>query len=250
MVKRFTLLFVVVLLSACQERPIKPSGPEILKESIRAAGGPSFFNSSIQFNVGDLFYDLYRKEHISKFTVDRETANFKTRATYDNGYVEYFVDGVKQESGTYSQRILDAKFDGFIYTFSLPHVLDQNAVIVERLEDVTIRKKNYYVLHISYTQVEGGHDDQFYLYIDPDTFFIEFYALRYYLSGGENLFRRNINGRMINGLRFNDYYSFAPKNDSIPLEALHKYYEAADLREVEKIELTNVTVEFHNDSGQ
>ena len=149
-----------------------------------------------------------------------------------------------QEPGTYSQRVLNTKVDGFVYAFSLPFVLDQNAVRLSRDADVVIRRKNYHVLHATFAQTDDGHDDEFYLYIDPETFLVEFYAMRYYYAGNNNLFRRLYNSRVVNGLRFADYYSFAATDSDIPLGDLYKYYTVPQLREIQHIQYTDIEVVY------
>lgn len=236
-------LLCVFAFISCAEKPTL-TAEQILSKSIEATGGKKFYNSTIRFEADNLHYTLERKNHITNFTAERLKENDSMKAVYNNGQISYYLNGVYQEPGTYSQRILNTKVDGFVYAFSLPFVLDQNAVRLSRDPDVTIRRQNYHVLHATFAKTEDGHDDEFYLYIHPETFLVEFYAMRYYYAGGKNLFRRLYNSRMVDGLRFADYYSFTATESDIPLGDLYKYYSVPQLREVQHVQYTNIEVTY------
>ncbi|PQB04951.1 DUF6503 family protein [Aureitalea marina] len=238
------LLFILIssLLIACgQEHKNEISAQQIIERSIESYGGEAFFNSVVSFEVDDLKYNLIRKDHITDFTVSRLKDSMDLVGRYQNGLLEYYVDGELQELGTYNLRILRGKLDGFTYMNSIPHILIQNAITLTRMADVTIRNKPQLVVEAKWLKIEDQDQDILYLYLDPETYRINYTAEQLEVTGGYPQFKRYFNFQEVNGLLFADYYSFARK-DSVELDKMYQRFELADLRELDQINLKDIEV--------
>ena len=244
--KRSIILLLISLLClvSCSEQKPELTASEILQRSIDSYGGPQFFNSTITFKVDDLDYKLIRQDHLTDFTVSREKDGYELVGRYRNGFQEYIVDGKVQEEGNYSRRILNSKLDGFVYTQSFPHVLQQNGIDLQRLADVTIRKQRFLTIQAITKPLEDVEQDEVILYVHPETYEIHYVAEQLQVNGGYLVFRRCVNFRSVNGILFSDYYSFASSSDTITLKGMYKGYELAYLREMNKTEIKDSNVVY------
>lgn len=242
--KQLCILIALISFVGCNKPTPQKNAKEILSETIHAHGDSIFHHSLTSYKIDDLEYEIFRNGNISNFrlTRKRDTATYVT--TYKNGYLQYFIDDEEQAEGTYAKRVLNFRLEGFIYTSSLPFVLDQNAVILSRLDDVTIRKKNYLVLHATFTKIEDQPENEFYLYIDPETHLVAFSAENYEYSGQVDIFKRYFNTRTIKGIVFSDYYSFKAPKEDIPIFELYKLYDIAVLKDYQTIQYQNISVEL------
>ena len=251
MIIRTSLLIVLIaMMAACRHTSDpSPTAQEILDRTIEHYGGEDFFHTAISFEVGDLQYELKRDGHLTDFSVSRNVDSTLLIGRYRNGYQEYFVNGEKQEEGTYSLRILNAKLDGFTYTFSFPYVLRQNAILLERKEDQVIRGTSYLVVHASSRPIEGEPQDEVYLYIEPESYEIHYTAEQLTATGGNPIFKRYHNLRRVDSFLFADYYSFARPDTLTALKDMHKGFQNATLRSLQQVELENISVKLNNPDG-
>lgn len=244
MIKLTLCLALATLLVSCNSEP-EITGQDILDRAIEVSGGEQFFHSTISFDASGMHYTMERDGHLSNFTAERQVDTTYYKATYRNGYQQYFVNGVEQEESFSSRKFISSRIDGFLYLMSIPHVFDQTAVIVERMEDVLIRRKTYQVIHITFTKLpEDDPGNEFYLYIDPETGFVEFSAEKFDLDGETNLLRKAFNPRTINGIRIVDYKMFTTSDTSMQLADYYKAYDIPNLTPLPDLTFTNVEVEL------
>lgn len=239
---RLTLLILLLLgFTACEkETPL--TAKDILATSINKSGGEQFLYSQIKFHAADLDYYMERKGHIANFTVERKSDSITYKATYENGYTNYYINDSIQQETPLTRRFINSNLEGFLYFVSFPHVLKQNAVILNRNADIEINKKSHYVLHVSFTKVEGEPDNEFYLYIDKETYLINYTAEKYANTGNLPMFKRYYNSRMIEGIRFADYYSFRSNEEGAALENLVEQFKSYNLKDLRNIEFTDIEV--------
>lgn len=241
----FYILLLLILAMGCASDAAHKDPKALLLKSIERSGGQYFLNSHITFNVKDLNYSIYRKEIINNFEVTREVDTTKYKATYKNGSEAYFINGIEQEETFYSKRFIEAKLAGFVYIFSIPFVFDHNSVILDQLEDVTIGKTNYHTLHVSFKPLLDDPENEFYLYINTESFLVDFFTEKYDLTGERILFRKAINRRQIDSIQIADQYILAPKRgDSTELKDIYKLYNNLTLEDLEKVELRNVKIKL------
>ena len=203
---------ICMMLLGCNAAETELSGQQLLDKSIEAHGGASFFDSKVSFDIDDRHYLVAWQNKSPRFEVTRATDSITYKATYSGGLQQYFINDSLQEETLYTRRYIDSQLEGLLYLFSIPHIFDQNAVIATRVEDVLVKDKKYHSVHISFTQIDENEGDEFYLYIDPETYLVDYYAEKYELTGERMLFKRAFNRRTINGYVFADYYLFEDRS--------------------------------------
>ena len=244
---RYIYVLIAIILFSCNEDVNSGlSAKSILQKSIDASGRENFFNSTIKFNVEELQYEIYRKEHISKYVMTRQVDTTFYKAIYEMGHFEYYVNDEIQRQTSQGKVFFDTKLEGFVYLFSIPHILDQNAVILTRLEDAEIDGKSYFAVYATFQEVEGVPQDQFILYIDPDTYLVDFYAQKYSLFMNRKKFKKAVNSRFVEDIRFTDHHVYYFKGeDNTPLDQFYKLYNDDVLNRQNDVILENILVEIN-----
>ena len=78
---------------------------------------------------------------------------------------------------------------------------------------------------------------------EPFQHFVDDYlAYLYYTDGGGLRFRKAYNPRKVNGILFQDYVNYKPREDSATISEIEALYKQNALEELSRIELTNITV--------
>ena len=244
LLNNYALLLIAVFILSCKEEMKTLAAEEILSYSIESSGGEDFMNSSISFNIDDFNYQIIRQGNIQDFQVVRQVDTIQYKAIYKNGYSAYFINDINQEEIAHSRKFIETRLEGETYIFSIPHVFKQNATIVSKMEDVYIDQKKYYSLHITFKVIEDDPEDEFYLYIDQETFLVDYYAYKFDLTGNRRLFKKAINRKNIEGIAFTDYWAFSSPVDSTALKDLYKLYNIKSLQGLAKIEYQNIAVKL------
>lgn len=246
------LFLSFVLLLGCESKPSysENDAKALLTEVIETYNSKDFFTSTITFKTDDLEYTLNRDGYVSNFQIIRKVDTLTFKATYNNGQRRYFINDRLQEESNHGNLFIDIKLEGFSYLFSLPREFDRNHVKVNQNEDVVIKKKNYHVLDITFTRLsEDDPNDQFILYIDPETKYVKYYAEYYSLSPGDRkIFKVAHNFRTIEGILFADYFALTPTREDFQtteLKDMHKLYDANNLDELPSSIYENIEVTLH-----
>ena len=245
---KFNYLFLIfITFYSCNNDSNSLTAKQLLKKSISVYGGNNFNNSIIAYDVDVLHYEVFRKNNISNFTLTRQIDTTFFKATYENGTMEYFVNNNKQEIIPSTFTFLNLYLDGFVYLSSIPHVFNQNAVKLKKLEDVIIKDKKYLVIHVKFTKTtEDDPENEFILYIDPNTYYVDYYVERFNFSIKSGIyFKVAKNIRIIKDITFADYFVLTPKTKGIILTEIYKLYNKNNLEELDPIEYTNITVELN-----
>lgn len=243
----FTLAILICVFYSCQSdqsKNIHKDAQKFFQDVRKTYGGDAIFNSLISFSSDGLDYKIERKGNISNYFMSKERDDIRYYTTYENGFIQYFINDTLQDDNTYSRKFFDIKLDGFVYTTFIPHVFNGNDILIDRLEKKTIRNVEYEVLYVHTKPVEDVPTDEFYLYIDPSSNYIMYMAQNHTLSNPAPIFKKFHNFREINEIIFADYFTFRSKDENSPLDSLYIQYEYATLRELQPTEFTDINVQL------
>ena len=248
----FALFLSFILLLGCESNKSssEDDAKALLAEVLEVYNTDDFFKSTITFNTDELEYTLKRDGYISNFQLIRRVDTITYKATYNNGQRRYYINDSLQEESNHGNLFIDIKLEGFCYLFSLPREFDRNHVKLNMGEDVVIKKKNYHTLNVSFTRVsEDDPNDEFILYVEPETKYVKYYAEYYSLAPGDRkAFKVAHNFRTIEGILFADYFALTPTRDNFQtaqLNDLYELYNANDLDELESLIYENIEVTLH-----
>lgn len=131
-----------------------------------------------------------------------------------------------------------------IYFALLPYGLNDPAVRKKYLGKTTFEGQPYFTIEVTFKKEGGGEDfnDVFLYWIHEKNFTMDYMAYLYYTDGGGLRFRKAYNPRKVNGILFQDFINYQPKDDSVSIAQIENAYKQNLLEELSRIEVTNIQV--------
>ncbi|WP_204345412.1 DUF6503 family protein [Psychroserpens algicola] len=242
------IVLSVFFLNCKQEKTEELSAQSIIDSSIEVSGGKQIAASEIGFTFRDIHYKakrlngayaLIRKQNKGKDWIIDSLTNTDFKRSVNNTSVEVPDSMVTRYS---------ASVNSVHYFSVLPYGLNDQAVNKKRLEDFSIKGKNYYAIQVTFDPNGGGEDfeDVFIYWINKATEKVDYLAYSYNEDEGKGLrFREAFNERYVNGIRFVDYNNYKPEDATVSLAILPQLFEGGKLQLLSKIELENLSVSLH-----
>lgn len=214
----------------------------IVHKSIEAHGGENYTKAQYSF--------IFRNKKYS-FKNTGDTYNYQVESTTKEGtkITDKLEDGVFQRKQndalvTLSEKQIDAYANGLnsvLYFTLLPYKLGDASVNKNFVGTTVIKNREYYIIDVNFDEEGGGKDfeDEFYYWIDVQTFTVDYLAYKYNVNGGGVRFRSFYNRKNIGGILFQDYINWQAKTGT-PLKSLPKLFEANTLKKLSLIENTQI----------
>ncbi len=239
---RHLIFLFFILLIACSSKT-DPQG--IVDKAIETAGGKKFLNSTISFD--------FRGRH---YVTRRDGGTFSHERIFKDSLntIHDFLtnEGFQRETNGERTEVPDsmaAKYarsvNSTIYFALLPYGLNDPAVQKKFLNQTTFEDQPYFTIEVTFKKEDGGEDfnDVFLYWIHEKNFTVDYLAYLYYTDGGGLRFRKAYNPRKVNGILFQDYINYEPKDDSVTIDKIESAYKENLLQELSRIEISNITVE-------
>ncbi|NOS93576.1 MAG: hypothetical protein HOP30_16785 [Cyclobacteriaceae bacterium] len=235
----------MLLFSCNQNNPQK-----IVDKAIAVAGGDLYLNSTIEFDFRGRHYIANRNG--GKFSYERIFQNDKdsTQLIHDfvnnEGFRRMINDSLVEVPDTMKVKYT-ASVNSVLYFALLPYGLNDPSVKKKWLGETELEGKPYYKIEVTFQQDGGGEDfeDTFIYWIDQSNYTIGYLAYSFQEDGKADCrFRKAVNARVVDGVRFRDYINYAPKETN-PIAEMETLYKSGALKELSKIENTNLVVQRH-----
>ncbi|WP_231373988.1 DUF6503 family protein [Aureivirga marina] len=241
------MLFVFgIFFISCKENKTKElTADEIVNKAIEKAGGERYDKINVEFTFRDKKYTAKRDNGIfeySRFQKDFLGRTIEDRLT-NNGFERRIENEVvevpKKMAFAYSESV-----NSVIYFALLPYGLNDKAVHKKKLEDTTINSKKYHKIQVTFSQDGGGTDyeDVYIYYFDNQVFSVGYLSYSFKVNDGGARFRKAINSREINGIKFVDYLNYKPKNKTLDIQDFDVKFQKDELELVSEIKLENIVV--------
>lgn len=236
-------IFLVIIISACS----KNDPQQIIDKAIEVAGGEKYLHSAIEFDFRGKHYVSTRDG--GKYLYERIFKNDKdsTQAIHDflnnDGFVRKINDSAIQVPDSMAIKYTSS-VNSVIYFALLPYGLNDASVNKKLLGESEIDGTAYYKIEITFSAQGGGEDyqDVFNYWINKSDFTIGFLSYSYEEDDGIGYrLRKAYNPRKVNGILFFDYINYAPTGKE-KLEEMEALYKKKQLKELSKIENTNIQV--------
>ncbi len=244
------LIFVisVVLLFSCKDSPKKEiTAQQIVDLAIKRAGGDLYTCSHIDFIFRDRTYSLEYADQgkvLKRITeADSSTiVDIRKRNSFERVVDNNVVIVPDSMARKYANSINSVHY--FAY---LPYGLNDPAVNKRLLGERSLKGKRYYVLEITFDELDGGDDfeDVYIYWINKETFAADYLAYEFHVDGGGMRFRKAYNERIIEGIRFVDYSNYKPA-ETVSIYNIDKLFEDDRLELLSQIELENIQVNVDN----
>lgn len=220
---------------------------QIIDHAIIASGGDLYLNSTIEFDFRGKHYRA--KRNGGKFSYERIFKNDRdsTHLIHDfvsNEGFRRMINGSWVEVPDTMKVKYTASVNSVLYFALLPYGLNDPAVNKKLLGETEVEGNRYFKIEITFQQGGGGEDfeDTFLYWIDKSDYSIDYLAYSFQENGAPDCrFRKAINSRMVEGIRFSDFINYSPPKDS-PLIEMETLYKKGLLKELSRIENTNIVV--------
>lgn len=239
--KRSLIVFIPLIVISCNN---SNDANSIVNKSIEAHGGTRFEKAHIEFDFRNRHYSSHRVDQVFTYTREFKDTTGSVRDVLTNNGLVRFINNDTASITDERRNAFSNSVNSVIYFALLPFGLNDPAVNKEYVGETRIKGKDYYVIRVSFDQEGGGedHEDIFLYWINQQTFTVDYFAYTYQTDGGGLRFREAINPRKIEGLLFQDYINYKPKDETIPLEKIEELYKNGKLEKLSNIELTNITI--------
>lgn len=220
---------------------------KIIDRAIEAHGGDAYKRAQISFNFRNIYYQILKTP--SRFEYSREFTDSLGVLVKDvlnnTGFVrthngtEIAVTGERKQA--YSNSI-----NAVAYFALLPYGLNDAAVNKTFLGETELEGKSYDIIKVTFSEDGGGEDfeDEFLYWINIENGLMDYMAYSYHTEGGGVRFRKAINSRVINGIRFQDYENYMAEEKTTPVEKMEMMYKNGQLKLLSQILMENIQVNY------
>ncbi|MBT8320702.1 MAG: deoxyribose-phosphate aldolase, partial [Eudoraea sp.] len=130
------------------------------------------------------------------------------------------------------------------YFARLPYGLNDKAVMKRYLGESVIAGKTYHKIEVTFQKEGGGDDfDDIYVYwFNKITNKPDYLAYEFLVDGGGKRFRKALNERYAEGIRFVDYLNYKPATQEVSVYELDSSFMQNELELLSRIELKDIQV--------
>ncbi len=214
----------------------------LLTKALEAHGWAAKEAVHYQFTFRKKRYTFFEDDKGNyRYTVTRKAEDQSIVETLTNQGFQRAVEGQAIDLSSEDVSRYSEALNSVIYFATLPHKLNDPAVIRAYGGTATVAGTTYELLEVSFKQAGGGKDyqDQFLYWVHRERGTIDYMAYNYQVNGGGVRFRKAFNPRTVAGIRFQDYENYkAPV--STDLAQLPQLWEAGKLELLSTIETADV----------
>lgn len=237
------IVYLLLFLAACSG---KPDGQDIIDKTIAVHGGENYNNVHIQFHFRDKLYTILRNEGLYEYSRRyRSTDSVILDKMDNNGFLRKINGNITtvspEDSANYS-----ASVNSVVYFALLPYALNDAAAIKKYLGKDTIGGQPYYEIKVTFKEEGGGKDneDEYVYWINQQNYTMDYLAYTFHVEGGGTRFRKAVNPREINGIRFADYLNYkGPMPGKVPLSEFDRLFQQGKLEKVSEIRMEDLQVQ-------
>ena len=232
---------------SCGAPDERPAADRIIEKSIEVSGGENYSRAEIEFYFRNRKYLSKRNGGLFKFErIVTDSLGNRIHDILSNEGLERFENG---QPVTLPDSMVTRIGDGVNsvhYFVQVPYVLKSEAAQKEQVGEDQISGEPYFEVKITFGEEGGGteHHDEFLYWIHRKNYTVDYFAYRFYTNDGGIRFRKAVNPRIIEGIRFVDYENYKIENLSIPLAELDSLYETGTLKLLSNIRNDSIKVKL------
>lgn len=233
-------------LTSCQKEDQNKNPQQIIDRTIENAGGERYKNATIEFKFRNHTYKSIRNN--GEFYLERarlDSLGYIRDVLSNTGFQRYINDNPVKVPDSMAQRYTSS-INSVHYFAHLPHALNDLAVNKKFMGETMVKGEPYYQIEITFQEEGGGedHHDEFMYWIHKEKYTIDYLAYKFRVNEGGLRFRAAFNPRVIEGIRFVDYYNYTLKDFNTPLMDLDELYQDGKLELLSTIETEILNVEL------
>ncbi|MDT0643887.1 DUF6503 family protein [Zunongwangia sp. F363] len=242
------LISILAILCSCNNTSEDPEAQKIVDKAIEIAGGENYERARIDFTFRNKTYRSTRN-HGGEFSLERtvvDSMGTETRDVLSNTGLKRFRNDTAVKVADSLINAVSNSVNSVHYFLQLPFGLNAPAANKKLVGRDTIDNEGYYEIKVTFDNAGGGtdHEDEYLYWINDDTYTVDYLAYNYKVNGGGVRFRKAVNPRVINGIRFVDYENFKYKDPGVKLQKLDSLFTAGELTLVSHIRTEDIEVEL------
>ena len=232
---------------SCDAPDERSAAERIIEKSIEVSGGENYSRAEIEFYFRNRKYTSKRDGGL--FRLERIVTDSMGNRTHDilsnEGLVRMENDHPVIVPDSMVTRISDG-VNSVHYFVQVPYVLNTKAAKKKLVGEDEIFGEPYFEVKITFGEEGGGtdHHDEFLYWIHRKNYTVDYFAYRFYTNDGGIRFRKAVNPRTIEGIRFVDYKNYKIEDLSIPLAELDSLYETGALKLLSNIRNDSIKVKL------
>jgi hypothetical protein len=235
------LVFLGLLLIGPLSCDRRPDAGAIVDRAIETHGGKRYQRFYLSFDFRDRHYTARRDGGLFAYERSFSDSTGQVRDVLSNEGFFREVNGRKVALTDKKEAAYTASVNSVIYFMLLPYGLNDEAVVKRYAGEASIDGRRYHKIEVTFRQEGGGKDytDTFMYWIDQDQHTVDYLA---YTNEGLR-FRKAINPRFVNGIRFADYLNYESKlYPKAPIASLDSLFTAGKLNKLSEIINTHIEV--------
>ena len=218
---------------------------EVIRASIRAHGMDRLRSATATFTFRGTRYRMTRNR--GRFIYERAVATDRgpAREVLDNAGYRLTQNGRAVAVPAAASDARRRSLNSVVYFASLPLVLEDPAVRVRGLGEVTVNARRLRVVEVTFTADGGGddHDDVFRYWFDKETKRLTYLAYRFKTGTGGVRFRAATDFVEAGGVTFVNWSNFGVDGRTLPLGELPALWSAGKLPKLSEIVIERAAVE-------
>lgn len=257
--KLYGILALVLVFWACQPAPTsEESTPEaeptteavdsaawVVQQTIIRHGGESMDSFAAVFTFRERTYSLLREG--GQFQYRREYTNEEGETVQDELTNQDFVRHINGQAVQLSAKDSSSyanSLNSVIYFALLPYLLHDPAVKLSYHGLTDALGGPHYEIGVTFSEDGGGKDfeDEYVYWIHQEDRTMDYLAYNFQVNGGGARFRKAFNAREEQGIRWQDYYNYKPRNGSMEVLLFDSLYAAGLMDSLSTIALEDITV--------
>ncbi len=213
----------------------------IVSRAIQAHGGDLYDQAGYAFTFRKSGYSFTNDQDGYTYTRTYEIDEMDVVDRVTNGEFTRTANGAIQRVSQKEADKLTSSISSVIYFATLPHKLKDAAVNKVYKGQKSIKGKTYDVIEVTFDEEGGGvdHEDEYYYWFEQRTGRMDYFAYNYRVNGGGVRFRSAYDPRAVSGILFQNYVNYKASKGT-PLADLPTLFEQGGLKELSRIETTNV----------
>ena len=242
--RKAIFISICCILIGCEE-PNKVNDPQaIIDKSIEVSGGALYNSAKVNFRFRDIYYTSERGLRGKKLSRSFLKDSTMVLDILEAGEFKRILNGEpSMVADTMAVKYANS-INSVHYFARLPFGLNDGAVIKRYLGETTIDDKLYDKIEVTFKEEGGGDDfDDIYVYwFNKATFKPDFLAYEFHVDGGGKRFRKALNERYVEGIRFVDYLNYKPADPQASVYELDSLFIRNELELLSRIELKDIEV--------
>lgn len=230
-------LFMILLIS-CSDDQDGSTADKIIEKAIKEAGGERYENAFISFRFRENIYSSLRREGRFELVRIKKDSLGEVKDVLTNEETRRYRNGSIVKLSDSLAKVIGESINSVHYFVHLPFGLDQEAVVKKLVGQDSIGGKAYYEIKVTFKEEGGGkdHEDIYMYWVEKKNFTVDYLAYRFFVNEGGIRFRKAVNPRKVQGIRFVDYENYKTEQLDVPLEQLDELYLKDRLEKVSQIE--------------